>query len=106
MSVVNHFGIHIEQVHYNFPYSNMQIGTATGSKSQNKVPLPDQQVALALLLELAVQRGLCLNICLSCSKRNAPDLSHCIFLTLIGTPVYLYTKTYGGKLECPFTMSE
>ena len=35
----------------------MQTGTATGSKSQDKVPLPDQQVALALLLELAVQRG-------------------------------------------------
>ena len=99
MSVVNHFGIHIEQVHYNFPYSNMQIGTATGSKSQNKVPLPDQQVALALLLELAVQRGLCLNICLSCSKRNAPDLSRCIFLTLIGTPFICTLRRMVGSLS-------
>ncbi len=35
----------------------MQTGAPSGSKSQNKVPIPDQQVALALLLELAVQRG-------------------------------------------------
>ncbi len=38
-------------------FRNVQSGTASSSKAQNKVPLPDQQVALALMLELSVQRG-------------------------------------------------
>ncbi|KAL5011340.1 hypothetical protein ScPMuIL_009891 [Solemya velum] len=81
------------------------LSTGTGAKESSKIPVQDQQVALALLLELAVQRGSLGNVLssvlllLNLWNNSRHDYDNRISCNLISAPLLPLLKRF-QNIQC------